>query len=309
MTLAGLIDAELQCPVAPSVAMLGQRLAVRAGTGSAAVLFYGSGLRDAALDGVLDFYVLLDRAADWPGSRLSVFANRVLPPNVGYLEEEIDGRVLRAKYAVMTLERFGRGMSVAALDTTLWSRFSQPCALVHVRSPADREAVGAAIRGAVITASKWAAALGPASGEALAYWKNLYARTYELELRVEKAGRGNVLLTPAADRYARLLPVAWREAGIAFGSEIDGRLQPRLSEAERAAALQRWRLRRRLGRPLNVLRLLKAAFTFERAIDYVAWKVERHSGVRLELAPWQRRFPLLAAPCLYWRLRRLGVLR
>ncbi len=39
-------------------------------------------------------------------------------------------------------------------------------------------------------------------------------------------------------------------------------------------------------------------------MDYVAWKIERHSGVRIEVAPWQRRFPLLAAPGLYWKLRR-----
>jgi hypothetical protein len=37
--------------------------------------------------------------------------------------------------------------------------------------------------------------------------------------------------------------------------------------------------------------------------------VERHSGVRVEVAPWQRRFPLLAAPGLYWKLRRRGVLK
>jgi hypothetical protein len=161
----------------------------------------------------------------------------------------------------------------------------------------------------VVTASKWAAVLGPASGDALAYWRALYARTYELELRVEKGERATTLLAPAADRYAHLLPAAWREAGIAFAIEAGGRLLPRLSEPERASALRRWRLRRRVGRPLNVLRLLKAAFTFERAMDYVAWKVERHSGVRLELSPWQRRFPLLAAPGLYFRLRRLGVFR
>ncbi|MCC2659180.1 MAG: hypothetical protein K0Q76_4288, partial [Panacagrimonas sp.] len=64
-----------------------------------------------------------------------------------------------------------------------------------------------------------------------------------------------------------------------------------------------------LGKPLNVLRLLKAACTFDGAADYAAWKVERHSGVKLELSPWQRRHPLLAAPVVYLRLRRQGVLR
>ena len=78
---------------------------------------------------------------------------------------------------------------------------------------------------------------------------------------------------------------------------------------ERALAARHWTLRQRLGKPLNVLRLLKAACTFDGAADYAAWKVERHSGVKLELSPWQRRHPLLAAPGVYLQLRRRGVLR
>ena len=85
------------------------------------------------------------------------------------------------------------------------------------------------------------------------------------------------------------------------------RLTPDLDPAERARAAARAGPGARvLGRPLNILRLLKAAFTFEGAMDYVAWKVERHSGVRIEVAPWQRRFPLLAAPGLYWKLQATG---
>jgi hypothetical protein len=58
-----------------------------------------------------------------------------------------------------------------------------------------------------------------------------------------------------------------------------------------------------------MLRLLKAAFTFDGGADYVVWKIGRHRGVRLQLSPWQRRFPLLAAPGIYWQLRRRGILR
>jgi hypothetical protein len=68
-------------------------------------------------------------------------------------------------------------------------------------------------------------------------------------------------------------------------------------------------VRRRLGKPLNIARLLKAAFTFDGAMDYALWKVERHSGVRPEATAWQRRHPLLAAPGLYRRLRKLNLLR
>lgn len=305
---AELLDPELVRPVARDVTIIAERLARRAGGEAAAVLFYGSALRDEALDGLLDFYVLVDRAGAWPGSRVAALANRVLPPHVGYVEDEIEGRRLRAKYAVMTLARFRRAMSPQSLDTTLWTRFSQPCACVYARSDLDLEQVGLALAAACTTAAYWAAVLGPAHGEPLAYWNALYARTYELELRVESSARSDAIVAHAPERYRALLAPAWRAAGVAFepdGEQLRLLLDPRV----RRAWLRRWRLCRRLGRPLNVLRLLKAATTFERGMDYVLWKVERHSGVRLVVADWERRFPLLAAPGIYCRLRRRGLLR
>ncbi|MDO9314974.1 MAG: hypothetical protein Q7T97_10560 [Burkholderiaceae bacterium] len=310
--LKELIDAELRRPVPPAVTALARQLAERAGGAggaTAAVLFYGSALRDDALDGVLDFYVLIDRCSAWPGPRLVAFANRLLPPNVGYVEADAIAPGLRAKYAVMTVAQFCRGVSMRSVDTTLWARFSQPCACVHVRSQADGLAVREAVAVAVVTASRWAALLGPSKGEAVAFWRALYQRTYAAELRVERSARSSDLLSGAAPRYERLLLAAWRAAGVPFAVVADGMVAPSVDSSERARAERRWRLRKGLGRPLNLLRLLKAAWTFDNAIDYVAWKVERHSGYRIEPTPFQRRHPLLAAPWLYWRLRRRGVLR
>jgi hypothetical protein len=125
---------------------------------------------------------------------------------------------------------------------------------------------------------------------------------------VEKGGRGHDLVARDADRYAQLLPEAWRAAGIEFDRTDDALLAPRLTPSSRENASRRWAVRVRLGKPLNIARLIKAAFTFDGAMDYVAWKVERHSGVRPEVTDWQRRHPLLAAPGLYWRLRKLKVL-
>ncbi|MPZ44794.1 MAG: hypothetical protein GEV05_15610 [Betaproteobacteria bacterium] len=285
-----------------------ERLAARAPAGVAAVLFYGSALREQALDTLFDFYLLVDRAGAWPQSRFAAASNRVLPPNVGYAEETIEGRMLRAKYAVMTTAQFRRAMAARSLDTTLWTRFSQPCACIYARSDADRTEVLGAVCSAAMAAGYWAAVLGPGRGEAVAYWNALYARTYELELRVESASRSDAVVARARGRYARLLPASWQAAGVAY-EEHAGELRPILTLRARAGALRKWTLRRRFGRPLNVLRLLKAAFTFDRALDYVVWKVERHSGVRLPVAPWERRFPLLAAPGVYYRLRRRGLLR
>lgn len=307
--LATTIDAELGRPVAPQVTALAQQLAARAGGATAAVLFYGSALRDDALDGVLDYYVLVDRQEAWPGSRLAAFASRLLPPHVGYVEQAVGGRTLRAKYAVMTLAGFRRAMAPRRIDTTLWARFSQPCACVHARGEAERAAVTDAVVAAVVTAAHWAAWLGPARGEASAFWRALFQRTYASELRVESQGRSADLLASDPARYARLLPMAWRAGGVPFEGDGHGLLAPTLSDAERRQAARRWRVRQRLGRPLNLLRLLKAAATFANAADYVAWKVERHSGYRIEPTAFQRRHPLLAAPLLYLRLRARGVLR
>lgn len=308
--LRRIVAEELQREAPPAVALLAAQLAERAQGAAASVLFYGSNLRDARLDGVLDFYVLLDRVSAWPGSRLAAFANWLLPPNVGYIEVPVDGQVLRAKYALISVAQFRRGVSMKAVDTTLWARFSQPCCCVWARSEGDRETATDLVRQAVITAAAWAAHLGPEQGDAATYWRALYAHTYAAELRVERSSRGDDLVSRDEDRYVLLLREAWAAAGLEVDSSNPPEvLAPRLSHRSRAVASRRWAFRRRLGKPLNIVRLLKAAFTFDGALDYALWKVERHSGVRPEVTEWQRRHPLLAAPGLYLQLRKRDLLR
>ena len=52
-----------------------------------------------------------------------------------------------------------------------------------------------------------------------------------------------------------------------------------------------------------------AAFTFSGGQSYLLWKIERHSGVRVEPLAWERRHPLLSAPFLAWRVYRKGGFR
>jgi hypothetical protein len=307
-SLRQLLAAELEQPAPPAAQALARELARRGGAATAAVLYYGSALRAASLEGILDFYVLLDDVRAWPGSLLARFANRLLPPNVGYLEYPHEGQTLRAKFAVLSTVQFARRLTTRSLDTTIWARFSQPALLVWSRSAADRAAVIDLIGAAVSCAASWAARLGPAQGVAEDFWRTLFAHTYAAELRVEKQARALDIVGKAPERYAALLPLAWECTGIRF-TRRGGNLATEIPQPQRDAARRSWTWRARLGRPLNILRLLKASFTFEGATDYAVWKVERHSGVRIEVTPWQRRFPLLAAPGLYWKLKRRGVLK
>lgn len=299
------MGAELAAPVPEPVRAFAAELAGLGGGGVAAVLFYGSALRTGAMDGVLDFYVLLDEAAAWPQSGLAAWAMGRLPPNVEYREIEAGGAVLRAKIAILTLAQFHRHAGRDSLDTTIWARFAQPAGLVWARDEAARDAACAAVAQAVVTAAYWAAVLGPERGTADDYWGALFRETYATELRVDWKGRAGTIVGAGDARYAELLPLAWAAGGVGFTSGGDG-LSP---ELDRAAGLKAWRARRRLGKPLTVARLAKAVFTFAGAADYAAWKIERHTGVKIEMTPWRRRHPILAAPGVAWRLWRAGVLR
>ena len=70
-----------------------------------------------------------------------------------------------------------------------------------------------------------------------------------------------------------------------------------------------WMVRSWQGKLLSVLRLLKGTLTFRGGLDYILWKIERHSGVKIEVPPRLRRWPLLATCVIFWRLYRQGAYR
>lgn len=288
------VAARLAAPVHPAVATFAKVLAAEAG--ALAVLFYGSNLRTGALDGVLDFYILV------PGQH-----EAAIWPTVSYHERtDSDGdgeTTLRAKVATMALTSFNRAASGTLTDTTIWARFVQPSALVWAENDAAREEVTAAIGAACITAARLAAALGPVTGQAEDFWRALFRATYKAEFRVEKRGREEDILSVNAAHFNGLLPLALDATGIAPGQH-GALLTPQLTPPERRRTLGWWKRRQRLGKPLNLIRLVKASATFEGAAHYAAWKIERHTGMAVAITPFRERFPLLAAPQVLWDLWR-----
>lgn len=289
-TLQTRIGTALAAPVAAEVRAIAKELGEE--SGARAVLFYGSNLRTGSLDGVLDFYVLLagpQRDRVWP--------------RVSYREWDTRAGTLRAKIATMALETFARAASGRSRDTTIWARFVQPAGLAWAADEAARGEVTGALAHAARTAARLAAALGPAEGIAEDYWRALFRATYRSELRFERPGRENDILAVNAAHFAGLLPLAWEADRIDFHRRGE-RLAPHLTAAARARILAWWRSRARLGKPLNVLRLVKASTTFDGAARYAAWKIERHTGVPVKLTPWRERHPVLAAPGVLWRVWR-----
>jgi hypothetical protein len=288
--LADVVRRDLGAPTTDAVRAVAGELAKA--DGAVAVLFYGSNLRTGSSEGVLDFYVLTAGARE-----------RGMWPTVGYREFDQGADRLRAKIATMRLATFADAAAARTLDTTIWTRFVQPSALVWVRDESVADSVAAAVADAAKSAARFAAALGPVAGTARSFWRALFRETYAAEFRVEKSGRETQILAFDPERYDVLLPLAWTADGIRYAA--DGTmLRPALPEARRRSLRNAWTARRRMGKPINIARLVRAAFTFDGAARYGAWKIERHTGIPVPLTPWREAHPLLAAPGVFWRLYR-----
>ncbi|MFT9445964.1 MULTISPECIES: hypothetical protein [Gluconobacter] len=295
---------ELTTPVHPDVVAFADALALACPQVPLGVLFYGSVLRTEDFEGILDFYIVTEDASGFTGGLISRTGNLLLPPNVRYAEFKVGQRILRAKIAVLSQQQFKERTTLGTLDTTLWARFCQPVRLIWVRNAKAADMLLDLIARCVTTASCWAALLGQPGMTAVEYWQSLFARTYASELRVEKKGRGHSLIAGQEERFAAMLPLGWARAHLRYSATGD-RLEPVLSFSARKRAARRWALVGQIGKPRNVARLVKAAFTFENGASYLAWKIQRHTGLDLNLSEAERNHPLLFLPILLKRMQRL----
>ena len=244
------IEAELSEPTFAEAHAFAAALGARPGV--VAVLFYGSCLQRGTAEGMLDFYALTDGPGGYGQTGVIEWLGRRLPPNV--YPETISG--IRAKVAVVTMDEFHRRMGADRLDTTFWARFSQRAALVWVQDDNARRVAAKAVARAAETASRWAAHLSP-EVEGLEAWRKLFAKTYKIEIRVEKPGRAADIVGADEERFKTLwdLTTPARASGSHMGS---------------------WRLRWWVGKVLHVSRLAKAALTFKGGPSYLLWKIRRH---------------------------------
>jgi hypothetical protein len=307
------IAAEAGQPVGAAARALVEAIVIRHGHAVAAVLFYGSCLRQPepspGEDPVFDFYVLVDNYRDTYRSPLAALANYLLPPNVFYIEHPWQGRRLRAKYAIVGLAQFRRRVSRHGFHSYFWARFAQPVRLAYARDAAARAAVDDALAAAAITMVANSVGLLGTEFDARELWTRGFAATYGAELRAEGSDRAGLIYEADRARYDRLTGPALAAAGVAVAQDATtGRFRRAAASSQQASTIV-WGLRRALGKVLSVLRLVKGVFTFDGGLDYILWKIERHSGVTASVTPWQRRHPLLAAPAVAWRLYRQGAFR
>jgi len=300
----------------PGIRSLVEEIRHKHGDALQAILVYGSWLRGKR-DTMLDFYVLVEdyRTLDsaWQG-----WLCRLLPPNVYHIHQQQDepaaGNVetidsgLRAKYALLTLERFRKSMQ-ADFHSYFWARFAQPCEVLYARDEASRAILQEALKTPPATFIR---RVLPAMGDHFSsadLWTRGLALTYQCELRTESTDRGESIYSYDPARYDAVTQAYAMENETLSQAGGDNRYQNLSSAMSRKLSPFTWWLRRVQGKLLSILRLVKAAFTFNEPLEYLLWKIKRHSGLYIEPTPRQLKHPLIFAWPLLWKLYRQGAFR
>ncbi len=288
--LKAIVAAELAKPYPAAIGTMAAALLGRHGN-VLAVLAYGSSLRGVdPRETLIDLYLLTERVDDVSANPLARWGCRLAPPNVLYAEAVENGRTLRAKYALLSLDAFERRCGAATSNPYFWARFAQPSRLVHARDEEVRRRVVKTCAEAVRTMVGEGSRLVDPEAEPLALWEAVLAQTYRTELRPEGKDKAREI-AEANEAYYRAV--------------TDAAMHGPPMRLRRSS----WPVRQAEGKALSVLRLLKAAFTFQGGADYLAWKISRHSGAEIEIKPWQRRHPILGALSLLPSLLRKGAVR
>jgi hypothetical protein len=252
-----------------------------------AILAYGSALRDSNPENTLmDFYVLtrdFEGVSDNPVSRA---ACKLVAPNVYYAEAVIDAKSYRCKYAVLPTELLAQRVKPTTANPYFWVRFAQPMQVVWTVDELAAKRVQQILVRAMETARAHAREMAPMAS-ITEQWTMLFQNTYRTELRPEGVARAAMIVDMQREHF-----------------EIISNRANLVTPAAMPWSLRRWQ-----GKALSVLRLVKAAFTFQGGADYAAWKIKRHSGVDIEVKDWHRKHPLVASIVLLPKLLRRGGLK
>lgn len=293
-------------PADPQVERLVRSLVDLAGHDQVrALLLFGSRLvnaspdRFSAYDLVLvvedyrRFYDALARAGlSQRSPALQAALNHVLAPNVVAFAPEgwDDGPV--AKIMVFEPAAVGEALSHGAPDHFLKGRLVQRVALLHARDEAASNWIEQLVTAARRDILHWA---GPFLGESFSppdAALRMLQVSYRGEVRPEAADR-------VLDVFESQRPFLKDVLSAVLADAAEAGELTRAGDTYRfvrpPSARDRWRVRLYFTRSKvrATARWLKHVVTFDNWLDYIARKVERRTGKRVEITTWERRLPYL----------------
>ena len=268
-----------------------------------AIVLYGSWLRGKR-DTVVDLYVIVD-SYKYLDSPLDKILTNFFSPNVYQQVGENLAKDFRVKFAVINLEQFKKRVA-NDFHPYFWARFAQPTHILYVKNIEVRQALAATFKDATKRMIKESVPMLPKKFTTEMLWETALKLTYSAELRSESDTAPQSIIKTSLPELKSLTESIASECSLKKTNDVWQNDTNRFDYLKKAAI---WQTRFFIGKGLSIMRLLKAVFTFENPLDYLVWKIERHTGIKEEPTRLQRKHPLIFSWSLIWRLYRKGGFR
>jgi hypothetical protein len=262
------------------------------------IIFYGSCMRTREYqDAMLDFYVIVDEYQHAYTSRWYSVANKILPPNVFYLQVTSKEQVYRSKYAVMS--KAGLSSAVEkSFHPYFWARFTQPLSYIYAVNDDVKKWIAEIQCSAATTFANSVKHSLEGVFTSESFWVQGLQLTYSAELRTETKQRAGVIYNSQHIFYDGITASLFPDEFNNFST----------SKMKFLTSIK-WKIRIIWGKILSVLRLMKATTTFANGVDYIAWKIERHTGEQLVVSDKLRKYPLIFCWPLLFKFYKQGKIR
>jgi hypothetical protein len=215
----------------------------------------------------------------------------LLPPNViAFSPEGEEGPI--AKCLIISARDFERELSTRSRDHFMISRMIQEVGVLYVRDAAAERWLHDRLKAARRTVLDWAAPYVPAPFSAESLTREMIAICYRSEIRPESASRASSVFEAQrvylVETYEKLLADAIGEGHVVREGQgyRSARRPGPMARLRRSAYFNFSKLR-------VTARWIKHVLTFENWLPYVVRKVERRTGMSVELTPLERRLPLI----------------
>lgn len=259
------------------------------------IVFYGSCMRTRTYkDAMLDFYVVVDNYSNAYSNYWYRWANWLLAPNVFYQQTIVDGVSYTAKYAVIS-EKFLLSEVQHSFHSYFWARFVQPMSCIYSRDDTFKNYFVDVQSNAANSFYSSVSPILKSKPSSRDFWLKGLQLTYAAEIRAEAESRANLIYENDCDYYDGLY------------SSISS--SDSSSNSISLLSKFKWKLRILYGKFLSVLRLMKATTTFEGGVDYIAWKIERHTGQAVTVNEKMRKYPWLYIWPVVFKLIKNGIVR
>ena len=292
-------------PPAPHAARIAGALAASFGGDCTAVIHYGSHAQQSGArpESAYDFFVIVgDYEAAYAAlaesrglsrsPRTAARLNRILAPNVLAITFPELAPPALAKCAILSQADLAAAVSPTAPDHFTQGRLFQHVQLAWVRDPEARAATLAALAACRARTIEWGLPFLPDTFDAAGYIRALLARSFAAEIRPEADDRVDTLTgaqrTSLAPVYDQLLQRLEQIKIVRKEGDVYRRAMT-TDDRER----RRWERYFRRSKRRATLRWGKYVLLYDDWLEYVVRKVERRSGVAVELTPRERRWPLI----------------